>query len=388
MFAVRRACRNGLLGHVRGAIYRVTLTKCNHRSYNITSLAVNTFDNTYAAVLHPLEFRIKPMENAPAEDVPTPAIPDVRQPWMADYLRELHAEWGGDEEVRMCHCMQGALIVSLGGAAKSHVLSFFRQKIIDLEPPFSVELKSGDGRSTFRPPAVNVVGNFSKIAMYAKEHGHIIYDPDEYGLAVFPQRGPLPSGTSGSQRMSFPELLNFRTPPKGGGGFEGVRADRRFSYPNGLASTLQLARIAPYLPEDHSATTFRLLKALVPETVVFRGGGDVGKDVVGQMQSKKYRLIAEQLHENDAHAERTHSAHDPAAYWLTQYFLRVLKAQLHKHARQGDKLIPYYLKFREISERLSHYAMLDRLAASTEVFRKQRKEKLSEKRVVYVPFGL
>ena len=96
------------------------------RSYNITALAVNAFDNTYAAVLHPLDFRIKPMANAPAEAPPTPPDPEEVQRWMAAYLHDLHDEWGGDEEVRMCHCMQGALIVSLGGAAKSHVLSFFQ----------------------------------------------------------------------------------------------------------------------------------------------------------------------------------------------------------------------------------------------------------------------
>ena len=108
---------------MRSAVDRVTVAKCGYRSYNITSLAVNTFDNTYAAVLHPLEFRIKPMAHAPAEDIPTPPEPEERQRWMADYLEDLHEEWGSDEEVRMCHCMQGALIVSLGGAAKSQVLA-------------------------------------------------------------------------------------------------------------------------------------------------------------------------------------------------------------------------------------------------------------------------
>ena len=104
--------------------------------------------------------------------------------------------------------------------------------------------------------------------------------------------------------MSFPELLNFLTPPKGGGCFQGVQADRRFSHANGLASTRQLHRIAPYLPEDHSATTFRLLKALVPEHVVFCGGGDVSKEVAGQTQSNKFRLIAEQLHEHADNPEK------------------------------------------------------------------------------------
>ena len=91
-----------------------------------------------------------------------------------------------------------------------------------------------------------------------------------------------------------------------------------------------------------------------------------GKTTQAKCKAQQYRLIAEQLHEHDDHAEKTNSAHDPAAYRLTQYFWRVLKAQLHQHARPGDRLVPDYLKFREVSERLTHYAMLDRLAASTE----------------------
>ena len=85
---------------------------------------------------------------------------------------------------------------------------------------------------------INVLGNFSKIALDAGEHGHIIYDPDEYGLAFMPQKGPKPTGTSASQMMSFPELLNLLTPPKGGGGFEGVTASRRFTYPESLVFVL------------------------------------------------------------------------------------------------------------------------------------------------------
>ena len=58
-----------------------------------------------------------------------------------------------------------------------------------------MEEKHENNRTTYRPPVVNVLGNFSNIAMYAKEHGHIIYDPDEYGLAFFPQKGALSAGT-------------------------------------------------------------------------------------------------------------------------------------------------------------------------------------------------
>ena len=108
------------------AVVSVALAKCGYRSYNITSLAVNTFDNTYAAVLHPLEFRIKPMANAPTEDSRAPPATEERPRWMRDYLQDLHQEWGSDEEVRMCHCMQGALIVSLEARRRVTCMRFFQ----------------------------------------------------------------------------------------------------------------------------------------------------------------------------------------------------------------------------------------------------------------------
>ena len=201
------------------------------RSYNVTALAVHLFDSTYAGVLHPLEFSIKPMEWAPGQvDGEVTNWPQ----WMSSYIEELEAEEGEDGDVRMAGYMQGVLIVSLGGASKSHLLTFFRKKIIELSPPYCHRVQKEDGTISLRPPVINVLGNFSKIALYAGEHGHIIYDPDEYGLAFMPQKGPKPSGTSASQMMSFPELLNLLTPPKGGGGFEGVTASRRFTYPESL----------------------------------------------------------------------------------------------------------------------------------------------------------
>ena len=64
------------------------------RSYNVTALAVNLFDNTYTGVLHPLAFSIRPMDNAPKQD-PARAPRDQQLPdWMASYLSGLQEAWG------------------------------------------------------------------------------------------------------------------------------------------------------------------------------------------------------------------------------------------------------------------------------------------------------
>ena len=98
-----------------------------------------------------------------------------------------------------------------------------------------------------------------------------------------------------SDVCSCQELINFLTPA--GGGMRGVSADRSqpqsvwpirfaglsqhdsrtFEHANGLATTLQRDRLHQYMFEDHSAATFRIRKALVPESVLFADAPDVKK---------------------------------------------------------------------------------------------------------------
>ena len=341
------------------------------RSYGATALAVFSLECTYAGVLHPLAFSIHPLKHAPQQGIQHDRDCEGGPEWLQAYL----ASGVEDESRRKVHYMLATVLISIGGAGKSHLMSFFREKIIAMKAPDQYFVKPADGGAEL-PPVVNTMGCFSAIAMRAAAHGHIIYDPDEFGLAFAPQRGPKPSGSSASQVMSYPELLNLLTPAKGGGGFAGVKAKRTFEQPNGLMSTLQMQRFGKYLADDHSATSFRILKPMVPEEIVFKGGEDVSKDIASQMQTRKYEFIVSQLYA-EADTAGAGGAAAPAtdlsssltedAYSMTQFSWRIIKAQLAKHAVRGDKLVPFLLKFRDIVERLGHYHMLDRCAAATEV---------------------
>lgn len=57
-------------------------------------------------------------------------------------------------------------------------------------------------------------------------------------------------------------------------------AARTFEHAKGLATTLQRDRLHQYMFEDHSVATFRVRKALVPESVLFATTPDVNKDHV------------------------------------------------------------------------------------------------------------
>lgn len=57
-----------------------------------------------------------------------------------------------------------------------------------------------------------------------------------------------------------------------------VAPDRTFDHANGLAPTLQRDRLQFYMLEDHSAATFHVRKALVPEEILLANAPDVDKD--------------------------------------------------------------------------------------------------------------
>lgn len=115
--------------------------------------------------------------------------------------------------------------------------------------------------------------------------------------------------------LRLQEMINFLTP--GGGGLRGVNVERRrtagvfprtnrmililimmitpllstvcrkphdaartFEHANGLATTLQRDRLQFYIFENHSAATFRVRKALVPESMLFAAAPNVSKDLL------------------------------------------------------------------------------------------------------------
>ena len=97
------------------------------RSFNVTALAVHLFDSTYSGVLHPLDFTIRPMQEAPHVDSRERSDWPL---WMANFVERLESEASDAGDVRVAGYMQGVLIVSLGGASKSHLLQFLGQKLL------------------------------------------------------------------------------------------------------------------------------------------------------------------------------------------------------------------------------------------------------------------
>ncbi|CAE7253833.1 unnamed protein product, partial [Symbiodinium sp. CCMP2592] len=325
------------------------------RSYGCTPLAAFLLDSVFTGGLHPPGFKILPMAQASREDKPPEALP----PWVAQVIDSLGDV--DDKAERQVDVMDAVCIVSLGGAAKTYLLDFFYKLAAGLEAPQGLYVGT---ESPFR----RVTGNFSALAIMAKEHDKIVYCPDEWGLAVMPTRGAMPRGTSAGQMVTMQELINFLTPA--GGGMKGVATDRTFDYHNGLATTLQRDRLQCYFFEDHSAATFRVKKALVPETLLFANTPDVGKEFAAKMQQRKYEFLLDELWQRDEDCNegepRLRAELSAGAYELVQLAWRQVKESLRQHAQRGDKLLPFLLKFRDIVERLAYHLMLERLHACTE----------------------
>ena len=167
------------------------------KSYGCTPLAAWLLDCVFSGLLHPAGFKCLPTANA------------ARAPMEADagdlpeWAKQLVPYGSDDTVLQTAHkvdVMEAVCVVSLGGAAKTHLLEFYCKIVKCLRAPYSLYVKE-------EPPLRREVSNFSALATLAGSHGKIVYCPDEWGLAVHPSRGTVPKGTSQSQVMSMQDRL-------------------------------------------------------------------------------------------------------------------------------------------------------------------------------------
>lgn len=303
------------------------------RSYGCTPLAVWLLDCVFSGLLHPPGFRCHPTANAPRAACDSgealPAWAKQLLETLQDFGPHLEQDAAAKTE-RKVDVMEAVCVVSLGGAAKTHLLDFFVKLVDGLGAPTMLQ---ADGNN----PVRRYVGNFSALAKMASRHHKVVYCPDEWGMAVDPARGPPPKGTSTTQMMSMQagHVQHYagcnscmRGQPLWTGAHQFpntgwrrhqrcwcgkdwctdvivvcVRAHekviighekqfcRTFHHANGLATTLQRDRLQFYMFEDHSAATFRIRKALVPEEVLFATFPDVCK-ARAEVKISSHRKVA------------------------------------------------------------------------------------------------
>ena len=169
------------------------------RSFACTPLSVFLLDSVFTGGVHPPGFKIHPTARAQAE----PDLDDSMPAWLQQFVGTF-----ADPVSDMQSCQRrvdpsdACCVVSLGGAAKTHLLDFFYNISKNLKAPQSLYVQG-------QAPLRREIGNFSALAIQAKKHKKIVYCPDEWGLAVVPARGSQPKGTSASQMMSMQETFAF-----------------------------------------------------------------------------------------------------------------------------------------------------------------------------------
>ena len=168
------------------------------RSYGCTPLAAWLLDCVFTGLLHPPGFKCYPTANAPRH--PTQEPENAFPTWVSQLVQSLQDEVGQRDAPlsteRKVDVMEAVCVVSLGGAAKSHLLEFYHKLVEGLGAPEALRVKH-------RSPIQRRVSNFSALAIMAKSHGKVVYCPDEWGMAILPTRGAQPKGTSTSQMMSL-----------------------------------------------------------------------------------------------------------------------------------------------------------------------------------------
>ena len=160
------------------------------RSYGCTPLAAWLLDCVFTGLLHPPGFKCLPTANAPSAQAEESADwPEWARGLVEDVVGVDGAEDCAAATSRKVDIMEAVCVVSLGGAAKTHLLEFFCKLVQQLDAPQALYVKGV-------PPIRRQVGNFSALAIMAKQHGKIVYCPDEWGLAV------LGDDTEGDQHVA------------------------------------------------------------------------------------------------------------------------------------------------------------------------------------------
>ena len=153
-----------------------------------------------------------------------------------------------------------------------------------------------------------------------------------------------------------------------GGSFDGVSADRRFENPNAVITSCQLGVCWQYLGDDATGATFRLLKAVVPQTRVFEDHGDHEARFAEALTQRKLCAVVTQMWNDDGtEADVTQSYFLRSAYELEQFLWKILKQCLRRFASPREPLVPMVLKYREVCDRLAHHLHVDVEASLTEV---------------------
>ena len=141
---------------------------------DVREALVVMLDAVFCGGLHPPGFKCHPTANAPRH---MPADEVAEYPaWLWECLESWFEEEGvegGQRTARKVDVMEAACVVSLGGAAKTHLLDFYFQVTKNLQAPQPLYVGQD-------PPLRREVGNFSALAIMARKHNKIVYCPDEW----------------------------------------------------------------------------------------------------------------------------------------------------------------------------------------------------------------
>ena len=262
---------------------------------------------------------------------------------------------------RVAHPTLSALLVAPSGIGKSHVLRNLVRLSKELAWPSG--LLSGDDL-----PVCNAPMHMSLAGQRARQHGHYFFAPDEWMNAIFHQRRAKDAmveqgGTSTSFKLTLPEALDLTSSVDGGGG-QGLKADRTFTHPCSVCSTLALEKAMTHLYEGGSGCTLRWLKSLQTDVTCAGLGRDSHCEVALRYTQRKWQGILTSLWADGASVEAQYT---PAA----QVFESMHWAEATKIMAEfdgADRFVPAVRKMRDSVAKLAYHLHLDFKASSDEMY--------------------
>ncbi len=260
------------------------------KARRVTPVAQYLCETSCSAVLHNPAYRIFP-GGKPA--VPKPDGPDPSAAPPGDAAVAAAARAAAAAKARRDQALAESVahkvgvhtpvvIVGKSGIGKSPVVNTNVAVLEGFSPAdfkgrsreLLVELKSprGDdgeapGQKKTKLPVYREVMTLKTAGTKAKMHGHIIKADDEYVNAYHHVRKDphsVEGGSLSTDKMYLQELINFITPPQGGGGSSGKTVNNTFEHGNGLIANITPAKTLYYLYDDKGGGLWRISLVHVP----------------------------------------------------------------------------------------------------------------------------
>ena len=272
------------------------------RSLRVPAVVVAMAEAGVGGVLRPPHFRVRPFLHQSSS--------------AGSQAKKVKEEFGGQLAIILIGkpgCGKTPVLKTMSGPLDENFSWPEPLLVLKQGPPKKQKVKPDvvrDSETLKVCPIYREAMNATTTGVHASEHGHILKIEDEYvnnNKAV--RKDPLASGggSMDNYKKETAELLNFHTPPTGGGGSSGKLVDNTFKHPNGLLAAITTSKTKYYLYDDSGGQMARLLYVHIPDRRLqaVQEADDDNEHISGDEADERFEnKAAAEKSQKDLHSQR------------------------------------------------------------------------------------